>query len=199
MHGCGLNAGRYVLLIIIKMITSLNYFSIFVLNLALFASLSNIANGEYWINQKDTAYYIELKRFFDGQGIIFSKDDYLVKNDINDKQITLTISDVIEAEIILDSLTSLQFKDDSLKVNEIKAKRRKYNRQYWGIQKESGEKIIQMFIFNFNNKESIKYFESWDKGYFWSTDDFYTKNSRIYRINLIERKLENGWDQLELK
>jgi len=149
--------------------------------------------------EKDSLYVVELKEFYDGKGIIFSKDDFFVRNKDSERQITITRSDVIEAEVILDSLTNIKFKDDSLKLNDIKAKRRKYNRQYWGIQTESGEKIIEMYIFNFSNPESIEYFQNWDRGQFISTNPYYVENSRIYIINLTKRKLENGSRSLELE
>ena len=167
--------------------------------LTLLVLFNNIVKGEYQIDQKDTTCYVLLDRFYDGRGIVFSKNDNFIKSKKDEQQINLTISEVIEAEVILDSLTNLQFKDDSLKINKIKTKRRKYNRHYWGIQTDNGEKIIQMYIFNFSNPKAIKYFENWDKGFVFGTDDFYAENARIYWINLTKRKLENGSWPLELK
>ena len=141
---------------------------------------------------------IELKNFYEGNGVIFSKEDYFIHNKKAEKQIDLTLTDVINAETILDSTTNNIFFSDSLKLNEIQSERRKYNRQYWGIETQSGDKVLIMYIFNFSAPELIEYYKEWDKGFFFSTDPFYSRNTRIYWINLTKEKLEEGSWPLEL-
>jgi hypothetical protein len=177
----------------------INHTFLIICNFFLFINFTVNANCDKI--EKDTLCIVELKEFYDGRGIIFSKDDYFLKNNEGEKQVNLTRLDVIESEVILDSITNLKFKNDSMKLNEVKAKRRKYNRQYWGIESESGDKIVQLYIFNFSNPESIKYFEDsyWYKGLFISTGPYYAENARIYWINLTKRKLEDGSWPLELE
>lgn len=150
------------------------------------------------IIEKDTVYNVELKEFYDGEGIIFPKEGYDFRFR-NYKRVDLTKSDVIKAEEILDSVTNNQLKYDTVKLNKIKTKRRKYNRQYWGIKIDNNDRIVVIFIFNFGNPEVVRYFnKDWKKGYFFGTDKVYSENARIYLINLNKERMEDGSWSLEL-
>jgi hypothetical protein len=158
----------------------------------------NVLTKATSIIERDTVYNVELKVFYDGEGIIFPKEGYDFRFG-NYKRVDLTKSDVIKAEEILDSVTNIKLKCDTLKLNEIKTKRRKYNRQYWGIKIDNNDRIVIIFIFNFGNPQAVRYFnKDWEKGYFFSTDNVYSENTRIYLINLTKERMEDGSWSLEL-
>ena len=147
----------------------------------------------------DTLGIIELKEFYDGKGIIFGKDEnYYGYSDSTDQRISLTLTDVKEAESILDSLINLYYADNTKRKNEQKKLFRGYYRQYWGFISNSNEKKIIMFLFNFNDPRSLNYFkDNWNKGFFFGTTDLYNNNTRIFVINLAKRKMEKGSDPIE--
>jgi hypothetical protein len=167
----------------------------------LFASLTslNSKNAIGFPNQdgRDSVYIVQLKDFYDGKGVIFSeKIDYAGLWGKN-QRITPTLLDVKEAELILDSVIDIHYKNDLLKKNEFKNKVRKCNRQYFGFSTKSNEKIIEIYLFNFEDPRSIVVFEGWDRSCILSTEDFFWTNVRIYSINITTKELMEGSDPLE--
>lgn len=153
-----------------------------------------LANGQkataFQNTKIDVRLIVSLKTYYDGQGVIFTKNTHLGGRKDGDKQINLTLSEVINAETILDSVTDIKFMQDSLILNKIKEKRRKWYRQYWGIQNENGEKIVKLIILNFTDPKLPTYFPGWYEGELISTGDYFAQNTRAYRINLTTRSLE---------
>lgn len=137
---------------------------------------------------------IELNKFYDGKGVIFSKDVYYSKDMIGVTWFAPTISDIIEAESLLKDSINKCFTDDSLKRQNISQKLRKCNRQYVGYINKNDHKIIVLRTLNFSNQESRDQFEDlrWDKLLMFSTSDFYARNVRFFLINITEKKFEKG-------
>ena len=147
---------------------------------------------------KDSLNIIELKKFYNGKGVIFSKDNPYYGADAKDKlRFTPTISEVIEAEIILDSLVNIYFNKDTLERRERKLKLRNYYRQYVGYKDKNEQKIIVMRILNFGHPDSKKYFKGWDKSFIINTGDFYALYTRIYFINISKKQLQKGSYQFD--
>ncbi|MFH0733815.1 MAG: hypothetical protein V1773_04480 [bacterium] len=177
----------------------LNMNAIIVLFFFILFFKNNYAQDEK--TENDSTYIIELKEFYDGKGVVFGIDEkYYGSRDSTDQRISLSLADVIEAEKVLDSLVNLYYRNDLNSKKEHNSKLRGYYRQYWGYKNIFNEKKIIMFIFNFNDPDSIEYFnDGWDKGFCIGTHDLYLNNTRIYIINLTKREMENGSWPLKLK
>jgi len=159
----------------------------------------NLASAQCQKSQIDTTSIVELKEFYDGKGIIFSEHYSGVRHGKkNDQTYTPKLSDVINAEQILDSAISLRFMDDSLKMGNIKKKFRKYNRQYFGQILESNDKRIVAILLDFSQENAIKQFQGWEKSFIFSTSGYFMINTRIYLINLTKQNVDNGSSLLEL-
>lgn len=142
--------------------------------------------------ESDSTFVFELKEFYDGKGVVFSKDVSPDGRKVEtDKRISLTLKDAIEAEKMIDSSVKVIYKDDKDRENKVRTKLRGYYRQYWGIKSTSDEKKIYLYMYNFNDPVIRGLMEDyWDKAAIFITalgsDSILTLS-----INLTKRQIED--------
>ena len=159
----------------------------------LFCSLESLQNPKL----------IQIKEFYEGHGVIFTKNDNYPFKGIDYKEgYTPSIDNVRKAELFLfnnyyeyEVNVLKHFKYNDKQINRIiKPKFKnpkkvikkfyKYNRQYAGYLNKSNDTILYIGLLNFSNKcKAEEKFYNWKNKIFLGSGNYYQENQEFYNIN----------------
>ena len=154
---------------------------------------------------------IELKEYYNGQGVIFDSSFKYPFVELNYKKAyTPTLEEIKRAEKILSEkyyeyetniLDSFNLDKSIIKKRLKKSKNvvrkfYKYNRQYISYIDQKEDTIISLGLLNFSNKKKAnEYFPNWKNEFLVGFGKYYQKNQKLYSINITKNdfiyKIEN--------
>lgn len=138
--------------------------------------------------QSSSFVIVELRDFYEGQGAVVPAE-YPMPIGRMVGRFTPEIQHIVKGETIFKKNlialaktdSSIDF-DTSLKITNNKY--RTYNRYYVGYTNQQGQKILEIYLFNYRSRSAKKRFSRWEKDVILGAGDFWEENTWPVHINL---------------
>lgn len=138
--------------------------------------------------QSSSFVIIELRDFYEGQGAVVPAE-YPMPIGRMVGRFAPEIQHIVKGETIFkNNLIALAMTDSSIDFDAslkiTNNKYRTYNRYYVGYTNQQGQKILEIYLFNYRSRAAKKQFSGWEKDVILGAGDFWEQNTWSVFVNL---------------